>query len=112
MLSECKLFNCETGTLGLHLSRAPWDPYPWVSNIQPGSTAENAGIRVGDTVMQLNGLDVLGKKISEIAEKLREHWDSGAAYVTIAIWRSKTNQTAVASQGNEQAEIDADNGRQ
>lgn len=41
------------GSLGLHLSRTPWDPYPWVSGVLPGSCAEKAGVRIGDCVLEV-----------------------------------------------------------
>lgn len=40
--------------LGLHLTRAPWDPYPWISDVFPGSTAYEAGIRSGDCVLEVS----------------------------------------------------------
>ena len=92
MLKECKLYACASGTLGLHLSRAPWDPYPWVSEVQKGSSAQQAGMRNGDTVLELNGCDILGQKIFEIAEQIRQHWINGAAYLTVMIWRNKSNK--------------------
>ncbi|XP_011178230.2 uncharacterized protein LOC105209511 [Zeugodacus cucurbitae] len=92
MLKICKINACPNGTLGLHLSRAPWDPYPWVSGIQEGSSAEEAGMRVGDTVLEFNGSDVLGQKIFEIANRIREHWQSGATDVTVVIWRKQAEE--------------------
>ncbi|XP_055588393.1 uncharacterized protein LOC129740675 [Uranotaenia lowii] len=59
------------GSLGLHLSRTPWDPYPWVSGVQPGSCAEEAGVRIGDCVLKVNGEDLLGLKIIDIAKRVR-----------------------------------------
>lgn len=42
------------GNLGLHLSRTPWDPYPWVSGVLTGSSAEQAGVRIGDCVLEVS----------------------------------------------------------
>ncbi|EAT39762.1 AAEL008450-PA [Aedes aegypti] len=59
------------GNLGMHLSRTPWDPYPWVSGVLAGSCAEQAGVRVGDCVLEANGEDLLGLKIVDIAKRVR-----------------------------------------
>lgn len=96
----CKINACPNGTLGLHLSRAPWDPYPWVSGIQEGSSAEEAGMRVGDTVLEFNGNDVLGQKIFEIASRIREHWQSGATDVSVVIWRNQAEVDSSCSEDN------------
>ncbi|XP_018791875.1 PREDICTED: uncharacterized protein LOC108970763 [Bactrocera latifrons] len=101
MLKICKINACPNGTLGLHLSRAPWDPYPWVSGIQEGSSAEEAGMRVGDTVLEFNGNDVLGQKIFEIASRIREHWQSGATDVSVVIWRNQTEEDSSCSEDND-----------
>ncbi|XP_055922953.1 uncharacterized protein LOC129953657 [Eupeodes corollae] len=95
MLKLCKIQTYPNGTLGLHLSRAPWDPYPWVSGVQDGSNAYQAGVRTGDTVLELNDCDVLGHKISELAAKIQSHWKKGCRNVTMLIWRNKTENTVV-----------------
>ena len=89
MLKLCKINACPNGTLGLHLSRAPWDPYPWVSGVTDASSAYLAGVRVGDTLLEYNGMDVLGWKISELANKIHSQWDCGAKLVNFLIWRNK-----------------------
>ncbi|KAH8382977.1 hypothetical protein KR009_006131 [Drosophila setifemur] len=89
MLQLCTIYACANGTLGLNLSRAPWDPYPWVSGVQEKSSAEQGGVRLGDTLMELNGADVLGLRISELANRLQEHWQSGAELVTMMMWRQQ-----------------------
>lgn len=30
---------------GFHLTRSPWDPYPWISYVEPGSIADKSGLR-------------------------------------------------------------------
>lgn len=45
------------GNLGMHLSRTPWDPYPWVSGVLTGSCAEQAGVKVGDCVLEVGTFD-------------------------------------------------------
>lgn len=52
-LRTCYVRSDADGMLGLHLSRAPWDPYPWISSVQIGSSAAAAGIRVGDCVLEV-----------------------------------------------------------
>lgn len=56
-LRTCYVRGDADGMLGLHLSRAPWDPYPWVSGVQGGSSAAAAGINVGDCVLEVWLLD-------------------------------------------------------
>ncbi|KAG5897400.1 hypothetical protein JTB14_013492 [Gonioctena quinquepunctata] len=53
---------------GFQLSRGKWDPYPWVSSVDKESAASFAGLKSGDCVLEVNGEDVIGKRISEIAE--------------------------------------------
>ncbi|EDW98079.2 uncharacterized protein LOC6537826 [Drosophila yakuba] len=91
MLQLCTIYACANGTLGLNLSRAPWDPYPWVSGVQAKSSAERGGVRMGDTLLELNGADVLGLRISELANRLQDHWQSGAEVVTLMMWRQQAN---------------------
>ena len=52
-MRKCYVKGDADGMLGLHLSRAPWDPYPWVSGVQNGSNAHEAGIKVGDCVLEV-----------------------------------------------------------
>lgn len=60
-----------SGSCGFHISRTQWDPYPWVSAVEAGSVAELAGLRAGDCVLEVNGEDVLGQRIGEVAAKVR-----------------------------------------
>ncbi|XP_034130880.1 uncharacterized protein LOC117585491 isoform X2 [Drosophila guanche] len=94
MLQLCTIYACANGTLGLNLSRAPWDPYPWVSGVQEKSNAERGGVRIGDTLLELNGVDILGLRISELANRLAEHWHSGAECVTLMMWRQQAAITS------------------
>ncbi|KAH8284321.1 hypothetical protein KR018_003766 [Drosophila ironensis] len=93
MLQLCTIYACANGTLGLNLSRAPWDPYPWVSGVQEKSSAERGGVRMGDTLLELNGADVLGLRISELASRLQDHWQSGAENVTMMMWRQQATNS-------------------
>lgn len=71
MLRLLKFNANPDGTLGVDLSRAPWDPYPWISNISSESNAYAAGLRIGDTLLELNGYNVLGLRILQIVELLK-----------------------------------------
>lgn len=102
MLQQC-IIKSPNGALGLNLSRAPWDPYPWVSGVQAESNAQLAGVCIGDTLLQLNGIDVLGMRISELANKLREHWLTGAEHATMMMWRQQTNSLGSTDDPNEAA---------
>ncbi|XP_034485492.1 uncharacterized protein LOC117790242 [Drosophila innubila] len=102
MLQQC-IIKSPNGALGLNLSRAPWDPYPWVSGVQAESNAQLAGVCIGDTLLQLNGIDVLGMRISELANKLREHWLTGAGHATMMMWRQQTNSLGSTEDPNEAA---------
>ncbi|XP_075146231.1 uncharacterized protein LOC142220780 [Haematobia irritans] len=105
MLKSFKIYTCSNGSLGLHLSRAPWDPYPWVSNIQKDSTSYNAGLRVGDCLLELNGNDVLGLKISEIAALLKNHWlTESSNHVTMLIWRKKAKDATTSDAEDDEDE--------
>ncbi|KAG4079570.1 hypothetical protein HA402_012340, partial [Bradysia odoriphaga] len=94
LLRLCYVKGDVDGMLGLHLSRAPWDPYPWVSGVQAGSSASIAGLKVGDCVLEVNGENVLGQKIVEVAEKIRQNWkNTDAQYeVTFLLWNSKLDE--------------------
>ncbi|KAH8358859.1 hypothetical protein KR093_002958 [Drosophila rubida] len=103
MLQQC-IIKSPDGALGLNLSRAPWDPYPWVSGVQAESNAQLAGVRIGDTLLQLNGIDVLGMRISELANRLREHWLTGAEHATMMMWRQQPAAAATLSPNDDPSE--------
>ncbi|XP_030370976.1 uncharacterized protein LOC115621459 [Scaptodrosophila lebanonensis] len=105
MLQLCTIYGGANGTLGLNLSRAPWDPYPWVSGVQEGSNAQQSGVCLGDTLLELNGFDVLGLRISELATRLRDHWQSGANCVTMMMWRQQPSLGAAETEHAMQHEI-------
>ncbi|XP_058459917.1 uncharacterized protein LOC131435753 [Malaya genurostris] len=80
-----------TGSLGLHLSRTPWDPYPWVSGVLPGSRADQAGARVGDCVLEANGENLLGLKIVDIAALVKNGKPSSQSLkpgISLLLWNS------------------------
>uniref|UniRef100_A0A182XVG6 RING-type domain-containing protein n=1 Tax=Anopheles stephensi TaxID=30069 RepID=A0A182XVG6_ANOST len=89
-LRQCFIPADETGCLGLHLSRTPWDPYPWVSGVVEGSCADVAGVRIGDCVLEANGEDLLGLKVIDIAKRVRARKISrtNPAGVRLLLWNS------------------------
>ncbi|XP_067002569.1 uncharacterized protein [Anabrus simplex] len=69
---------------GFNLTRSRWDPYPWVSGVDAGSAAEVAGLRPGDCVLEVNGEDVLGERISTVAARVRAHPER----VSLLLWNA------------------------
>lgn len=58
-IKNCLAVPDASGSLGLSLTRSPCDVYPWVRAIQPGSSAERAGILVGDYLIRVNNSFIL-----------------------------------------------------
>lgn len=56
---------------GFHLSRSKWDPYPWISAVEDDSPANEAGVKNGDCLLEVNGEDIVGRRISDVAELVR-----------------------------------------
>ncbi|XP_072402569.1 uncharacterized protein [Diabrotica undecimpunctata] len=69
---------------GFHLTRSKWDPYPWVSSVDNDSAASSSGLKTGDCVLEVNGEDILGKRISEIAEIVK----SKPEQVSLLLWNA------------------------
>lgn len=69
---------------GFQLTRSRWDPYPWVAAVDAGSAAETAGVQTGDCLLQVNGEDVVGKRVSEVAEMVR----SRSGLVSLLLWNA------------------------
>ncbi|XP_063221114.1 uncharacterized protein LOC134530319 [Bacillus rossius redtenbacheri] len=80
----CDVERSASASCGFHLSRTQWDPYPWVSGVEAGSAAEAAGLLSGDCVLEVNGEDVLGLKICDVAEKVKARADR----VSLLLWNS------------------------
>lgn len=59
--------------LGFHLTRTKWDPYPWISSVDASSPAADAGLVAGDCLLEVNGEDVVGRRVSEIAGVVAEN---------------------------------------
>ncbi|XP_016990083.2 LOW QUALITY PROTEIN: uncharacterized protein LOC108052242 [Drosophila rhopaloa] len=70
---------------GFHLTRSKWDPYPWVCEVAAGTPAALCGLKPGDCVLEVNGLDVLGLRVAEIAKMVKSQKDC----VTILCWNSE-----------------------
>lgn len=60
-----------------------------VSGIEPDSTAEQTGLRVGDCVLEVNGEDVLGLRIAEAAQLVRAKTEN----VTLLLWTTGMDPT-------------------
>lgn len=84
-LRVCEVLRTtESGSCGFHLTRTKWDPYPWVSGVDKDSAAHHAGLKVGDCVLEVNGEDVLGLRVGEIATRVR----TDSERVTLLLWNS------------------------
>lgn len=81
-LRLCVLSDEEKDCYGFHLSRTQWDPYPWVTGVEAGSPAEEAGLQPGDCVLEVNEEDVLGEKISQVAARMKSAKDG----VRLLLW--------------------------
>ncbi|XP_063221111.1 E3 ubiquitin-protein ligase sina-like isoform X2 [Bacillus rossius redtenbacheri] len=88
----CEVKRSASASCGFHLSRTQWDPYPWVSGVEAGSAAEAAGLLSGDCVLEVNGEDVLGLKICDVAEKVKARADR----VSLLLWNSGSDPQASA----------------
>lgn len=80
----CKVDRNESGSCGFHLTRTKWDPYPWIAGVDEGSPAQTAGLKVGDCVLEVNGEDVLGLRVGEIASKALNATES----ISMLLWNA------------------------
>ncbi|KAL7729220.1 hypothetical protein ACLKA6_009678 [Drosophila palustris] len=69
---------------GFRLTRSKWDPYPWVSEVAAGTPASLCGLKTGDCILKVNGVDILGKRISDVAQIVKSQKDG----VTFLCWNS------------------------
>ncbi|GJQ68062.1 hypothetical protein Trydic_g10682 [Trypoxylus dichotomus] len=75
-----------SGNCGFDLTRSKWDPYPWISSVEFGSAAYNAGLKNGDCVLEVNGEDIIGQRISDIANLVKKD-----EHVTLLLWNVGTD---------------------
>ncbi|XP_033167273.1 uncharacterized protein LOC117145652 [Drosophila mauritiana] len=73
---------------GFQLTCSKWDPYPWVCEVAAGTPAALCGLKPGDCVLEVNGNDVLGLRVSEIAKMVKSQKDC----VTILCWNSECDK--------------------
>ena len=66
------------------MTRTKWDPYPWIAGVDEGSPAQAAGLKVGDCVLEVNGEDVLGLRVGEIANRAQ----TTAEFVSMLLWNA------------------------
>ncbi|EDW28187.1 GL27120 [Drosophila persimilis] len=69
---------------GFHLTRSKWDPYPWVCEVATGTPAALCGLKTGDCVLEVNGVDVLGLRVADVAKIVKSQKNC----VTILCWNS------------------------
>ncbi|XP_030569159.1 uncharacterized protein LOC115768633 isoform X1 [Drosophila novamexicana] len=69
---------------GFCLTRSKWDPYPWVCEVAAGTPAWLRGLKAGDCILKVNGVDILGMRIAEVAQIVKSQRD----HVTILCWNS------------------------
>ncbi|XP_033341661.2 uncharacterized protein LOC117229338 isoform X1 [Megalopta genalis] len=74
----------EAKSCGFHLTKSKWDPYPWVSCVETGSLADTGGLRAGDCLVSIEGKDLIGLKIKEVATLIHEHEKQN---INLFIWR-------------------------
>lgn len=80
----CKIEKNRTGSYGFHLTRTKWDPYPWIAGIDDGSIAQASGLKVGDCILEVNGEDVIGLRVGEIANKALSAFE----HITMLLWNA------------------------
>ncbi|XP_037819259.1 uncharacterized protein LOC119608801 [Lucilia sericata] len=82
-----KIVKSPNGACGFHLTRTKWDPYPWVSAVDNFTPAAKSDLKAGDCVLEVNGCDVLGLRITEIAKLVK----SSQHQVTLLLWSTNCN---------------------
>ncbi|XP_076632095.1 uncharacterized protein LOC143347088 [Colletes latitarsis] len=83
-LENVKEIKSHGKSCGFHLTKSKWDPYPWVSYVETGSLADAAGLRAGDCLITIDGKDLIGLKIKQIATLIHCHQEY---YIKLFIWR-------------------------
>lgn len=64
------------GGFGFLLSRSKWDPYPYVSKIDEGSSASSSGIKEGDCVLEVSKKKIVNERfeLEGKEEEEKRHW--------------------------------------
>ncbi|XP_078033020.1 uncharacterized protein LOC144467904 [Augochlora pura] len=86
----------EAKSCGFHLTKSKWDPYPWVSCVETGSLADAGGLRAGDCLVSIEGKDLIGLKIKEVATFIHEHEKQN---INLFIWRCINEEEKMAETG-------------
>ncbi|XP_076241111.1 uncharacterized protein LOC143183466 [Calliopsis andreniformis] len=84
MLQNVKEAKLNGKSCGFHLSKSKWDLYPWVSHVETESLADAAGLRAGDCLLSINGKDLIGLKIRQIAIFIHHSQESN---IKLFVWR-------------------------
>ncbi|XP_031847514.1 uncharacterized protein LOC116433502 isoform X2 [Nomia melanderi] len=79
----------EAKSCGFHLTKSKWDPYPWISCVETGSIADVGGLRAGDCLVSIDGKDLIGLRIKEIAARIHQHQEQN---IDIFVWRYITEE--------------------
>lgn len=74
----------DAGSCGFNLSKSKWDPYPWVSTVEADSPAATAGVLPGDCLLEVNGEDMLGLRVADVAARVRARHDRA----TVMLWNA------------------------
>lgn len=74
----------DAGSCGFNLSKSKWDPYPWVSTVENDSPAAAAGVLPGDCLLEVNGEDMLGLRVVEVAGRIRARGDRAS----VMLWNA------------------------
>ncbi|XP_076759704.1 uncharacterized protein LOC143428591 isoform X1 [Xylocopa sonorina] len=96
-LKEAKILG---KTCGFHLTKSKWDPYPWISHIETNSLADIAGLKVGDCLISVDGKDLIGLKIKQIAALVHHYRECD---LKLFVWRyineEERKETGIAVRG-------------
>ncbi|XP_034178851.1 uncharacterized protein LOC117603630 isoform X2 [Osmia lignaria lignaria] len=85
MLANVKEAKANDKSYGFHLTKSKWDPYPWVSYVETGSFANVAGLRAGDCLISIDGQDLIGLKVKQIAGLIQQHQQDN---IKLFVWRN------------------------
>ncbi|KAF7991423.1 hypothetical protein HCN44_002985 [Aphidius gifuensis] len=80
-----RLDDDEKKSCGFHVTRSKWDPYPWVGYVEPASVADFSGLRSGDCLLEIDGIDVVGLRVKEIASLIKKE---PGTIINLQVWRN------------------------